>query len=227
MTKFLMLETSTKNCSVALAGEKGIIDSVDWAPGQYSHAERLHPCIDELLERHGWKDERPGAVAVGKGPGSYTGLRIGVSAAKGLAYAWDIPLISVGSLEILARGVKISSGFIVPMIDARRMEAYTAVFDARYRPLREIRAEILDEHTFQEWLERGKVFFAGDAVDKAREVIRHPNAIFTPHRYPRARDMWPVVVEKWKKREFEDTAYFEPFYLKDFIAKKKKNIFGS
>ena len=226
MSKFLLLETSTKNCSVALAQDGKIIDAIDWAPEKYSHSEKLHPCIDELLKRNRWQPADLNVVAVGKGPGSYTGLRIGVSAAKGLCYALNIPLISAGSLEILARGIKANKGFIVPMIDARRMEAYTAVFDAAYRPVREIRAEILDENSFREYLEQGPVFFAGDAVEKAKDVIRHPNAVFTEHVYPEARHMLPVVREKWQRRAFEDIAYFEPFYLKEFIAKKKKNIFG-
>ncbi|NPA43552.1 MAG: tRNA (adenosine(37)-N6)-threonylcarbamoyltransferase complex dimerization subunit type 1 TsaB [Chlorobi bacterium] len=227
MSKFLLIETSTRNCSVALADDDRIVASKDMAPDRYSHAEKLHPCMEELLYSTGWHPGDLDAVAVGKGPGSYTGLRIGVSAAKGLAYALDIPLLSAGSLEILARGVKATEGFIVPMIDARRMEAYTAVFDHRYWPVREIKAEILDEQSFREFLERGPVYFAGDATDKAREVIRHPRAVFTSHRYPRAADMLPLVLEKWEKREFEDIAYFEPFYLKEFIAKKKKNIFGT
>jgi len=225
MPKFLLIETSTKNCSAALAEDNRIADAVDFAPKNYSHAEKLHPCIDELLRRNRWSPSDLDAVAVGKGPGSYTGLRIGVAAAKGLCYALNIPLLSVGSLETLARGVHADEGFIVPMIDARRMEAYTAVFDSDYRPVREIKAEILDENSFKHWLNKSKVYFAGDAVDKARNVIRHPNAVFTSHPYPQARDMLPLVNEKWKNKIFEDIAYFEPFYLKEFVARKKKNIF--
>jgi len=227
MSKFLLIETSTKNCSVALAEGDRVVDAMDFAPENYSHAEKLHPCMDEILKRNHWTPEQLDAVAVGKGPGSYTGLRIGVSAAKGLAYALKIPLISVGSLEILARGIQTREGFIVPMIDARRMEAYTAVFDHAYRPVREIKAEILDENSFREFLEKGKVIFAGDAVEKAKKVIRHPNAVFADQHFPQAKHMAQPVMEKWNKKAFEDVAYFEPFYLKEFIAKKKKNIFGS
>jgi tRNA threonylcarbamoyladenosine biosynthesis protein TsaB len=226
MNKFLLIETSTKNCSVALAENDKIIDSIDLAADKYLHSEKLHPFIDEILKRNDWQAKDLSAVGVGKGPGSYTGLRIGVSAAKGICYALDIPLIAVSSLEILARGVRAEEGFIVPMIDARRMEAYTAVFNAHYEQLREIQAEILDENAFKSFLDKNKVYFAGDAVEKAGQVIKHSNAVFTSHRYPQAKDMLVPFSEKFNKGDFENVAYFEPFYLKDFVAKKKKNIFG-
>ncbi len=224
--KFLLIETSTKSCSVALAEDQVIIDSIDEVSDKYLHSEKLHPFIDEILRRNRWQASDLCAVGVGKGPGSYTGLRIGVSAAKGICYALRIPLIAIGSLEILARGVTANQGYIVPMIDARRMEAYTAVFDSSYRKVREVKAEILDERSFNAYLEKNKVFFTGDAVTKARDVIEHPNAVFTRHFYPSAKDMLVPFYEKWQAKAFEDTAYFEPFYLKDFIAKKKKNILG-
>ncbi len=226
MSKFLLLETSTKNCSVALAEDEQIIDSIDEAADKYLHSEKLHPYIDKLLKRNRWEASDLDAVGVGKGPGSYTGLRIGVSAAKGIAYGLNKPLISVGSLEILARGIRVDKGFIVPMIDARRMEAYTAVYRADYERIREIKAEILHPDSFIEYLEKSPVYFVGDAVTKAKEIIKHPHAIFTDHTYPQAKNMLLPFLEKWKNKDFENIAYFEPFYLKDFIAKKKKNIFG-
>ncbi len=221
--RILMLETSTRNCSVALAEAGKLIAYADEAGERYIHSERLHGMIDELMRRAAWGYRQLAAVAVGSGPGSYTGLRIGVSAAKGLAFALDIPLISVSSLEILGRGVEAREGFIVPMIDARRMEAYTAVYDVRFNLLRKAEAEILDENSFSEWLSKGKVYFAGDATKKFQEILHHTNAVFTRQYYPSARNMTVPVFEKYRQKKFEDTAYFEPFYLKNFIAKKKKN----
>ncbi len=226
MVNILMIETSTKKCSVAISQNGKLLDSIEEVSDKYLHSEKLHPFIDELLKRNKISPQDLSAVAVSKGPGSYTGLRIGVSASKGLAYALDIPVITLSSLEILARGVKLhESGFIIPMIDARRMEAYTAVFDKNYLIVRDIRAEILNENSFAEFLENNKVYFVGDAVAKAENVISHPQAVFTSHQFPAAADMAEPAWKKWLNNEFENTAYFEPFYLKDFIAKKKKNIF--
>ncbi len=221
--RILMLETSTKNCSVALAEGERVIFYADERGDRYLHSERLHSMIDELMKKAGWNYRDLSAVAVGAGPGSYTGLRIGVSAAKGLAFALDIPLISVPTLEILARGIQPEEGVIVPMIDARRMEVYTAVYDKQIRVLKPVWAEILTENSFREFLERGLVYFAGDALDKAKTVLRHPNAVFTGHIYPQAKHMLSPAIEKFRSGAFENTAYFEPFYLKSFVAKKKKN----
>ncbi len=222
MPKLLMIETSTRNCSVAISEGERLLYALDDVSEKYSHAERLHRHIAGLLERAGWQYKDLDVVAVGSGPGSYTGLRIGVSAAKGFAYVLKIPVVTVMSLETLARGVRTEEGFIVPMIDARRMEAYTAVYDAAYRQVREVEAEILDEHSFAGYLDKTKVYFAGDAVPKFEKIRSHANAVFTDIRYPSAKDMLPVALEKIKHREFEDTAYFEPYYFKDFIVKRKK-----
>ncbi len=222
MPKFLMIETSTRNCSVAISEGEKLLYAIDDVSEKYSHAERLHRHIDNLMKRAGWSYADLDAVGVGSGPGSYTGLRIGVSAAKGFAYVLKIPVVTVMSLETLARGVRTEKGFIVPMIDARRMEAYTAVYDADYRQVREVEAEILDEHSFAGYLDKTKVYFAGDAVPKLEKILSHANAVFPDIRYPSAKNMLPVVLKKFTRREFENTAYFEPFYLKDFIVKRKK-----
>ncbi len=220
--KILHLETSTKNCSVALSEGGRTVDVKEQATPQYSHAETLHVFIDEIMRRNRWDLHQLDAVAVSEGPGSYTGLRIGVSAAKGLAYTLNIPLITVPTLEIIARGVEASKGVIIPLIDARRMEVYTAVYDTRYRPLTPVEALILDENSFSVWLEQGPVYFAGDALEKTREVIRHRNAVFTDVHYPSARWMVEPAFHKFRQKDFADTAYFEPFYLKDFIVTRKK-----
>lgn len=189
----------------------------------YSHAENLHVFINAILaeSKLGYSDLN--AVAVSKGPGSYTGLRIGVSTAKGLCFSLDIPLIAIETLEVLARQVVVEKGFIVPMIDARRMEAYTKVFKANYEEARVIEAEILDETSFETYLEQGKVIFVGNKTEKTQEVIQHCNAQFIES-FPSAKEMSELAYEKFEKNNFEDVAYFEPYYLKDFLvtpAKKK------
>ncbi len=221
-SKILHLETATKNCSVALAEDGRLVDLKEQATPQYSHAETLHVFIDEILRRNRWDLRDLAAVAVSEGPGSYTGLRIGVSAAKGLAYTLNIPLITVPTLEIIARGVQAKRGVIVPLIDARRMEVYTAVYDLNYRPLTAVEALILDEKSFSDRLERGPIYFAGDALEKTRQVVRHPQAVFTEVIYPSARWMVEPAYKKFREKDFADTAYFEPFYLKEFIVTRKK-----
>jgi tRNA threonylcarbamoyladenosine biosynthesis protein TsaB len=189
---------------------------------QYSHAERLHVYIDTLLRNNNVSLSQLDAIAVSKGPGSYTGLRIGVSAAKGLSYALDIPLISVSTLEALARQVKITSGVIIPMLDARRLEVYSAIFDANYNIIRNIEAQILDEDAFTDYLNNGNVHFIGNGVEKTKSLISHKNAIYIQDRLPSANEMAMIAYKKYKKNDIEDVAYFEPFYLKDFVALNPK-----
>lgn len=162
------------------------------------------------------------AIAVGKGPGSYTGLRIGVSAAKGLCFANDIPLIAINSLEILSTSYTTDKGFIVPMIDARRMEVYSAVFDQHHAWIRETEAEIIDENSFGDLLEKGPVYFLGDGAEKCQEVITHANAVFLENAFPSAKEMTSIAYEKYQNQDFEDVAYFEPYYLKDFVVTPQK-----
>lgn len=166
------------------------------------------------------------AVAISKGPGSYTGLRIGVSAAKGLCYSLDLPLISVPTLDSIARQIPLKeSEYAVPLLDARRMEVYSAVFDHNYNQERDTEAEIIDNTSFGDLLNKGVVYFAGDGAEKCRTIIQHENARFLTSIYPSAKEMAVVSSYKFNKADFEDVAYFEPFYLKDFVAGKPKNYF--
>ncbi|MBT8270921.1 MAG: tRNA (adenosine(37)-N6)-threonylcarbamoyltransferase complex dimerization subunit type 1 TsaB [Bacteroidia bacterium] len=223
MKLILQLETSTTNCSVSLSSEGETLVFKEDYGARYSHAERLHVYIDDVMNEAGLPLNALQAVAISKGPGSYTGLRIGISAAKGLCYALDIPLISIPTLESLASQVRKDSGFIIPMIDARRMEAYTCIFTSEIEKVRDTRAEILDQDSYADYLEKGDVHFIGNAVEKASEVISHHNANFIKDKLPSAKDMSRLAWRKYKAKEFEDIAYFEPFYLKDFIVSKPKS----
>ncbi len=224
MVYILNIETSTKNCSVSIAKDGELIAIKELNNGNYSHAEVLHPFIDEVLQMAAISIHDLHAVAVSKGPGSYTGLRIGVSAAKGLCFAQDIPLISIETLSSLAHAVFTQKGVIIPMLDARRMEVYAAVYDKNYKQVRGIKAEIIDEQSYREFLENGIVNFVGDGVQKCKEVINHSNAVFIDGIFPSAKEMCALSFEKYIKKDFEDVAYFEPFYLKDFIAVPQKKV---
>ncbi|TVZ56612.1 tRNA threonylcarbamoyladenosine biosynthesis protein TsaB [Lutibacter sp. Hel_I_33_5] len=228
MATILNIETATKNCSVSIAKEGKVIAIKELNDGNYSHAEMLHPFIKELTEESGVSLSEIDAFAVSKGPGSYTGLRIGVSAVKGLCFSFDKPLISIETLKSLASKISEKKGLIIPMIDARRMEAYTAVFDANHQQIRETKAEIITSESYLEYLEKGMVYFLGDGAEKCKEVITHKNAVFVDNQFPSSNEMAGLSFEKYKKNDIEDVAYFEPFYLKDFIVipeKKKKSIF--
>jgi len=218
----LNIETSTTNCSVSLSNKgETLVLKEDYGNG-YSHAEKLHVYIEEVLNEANITASHLDAIAVSKGPGSYTGLRIGVSAAKGLAYALEKPLISVSTLEALAYQIKAESGVIIPMLDARRLEVYSAIFDASYNLVRAIEAQILDESAFKKELVSGKVYFVGDGVEKTEKLINHQNAVFIENKLPSADQMSLLSFEKYKKSDIEDVAYFEPYYLKDFVAIKSK-----
>tara|TARA_R110002050_G_scaffold57866_1_gene130096 strand:- start:868 stop:1548 length:681 start_codon:yes stop_codon:yes gene_type:complete len=221
-TLILSIETATTNCSVSLSKNgKTIVLKEDYDKG-YSHAERLHVYIDDILKEAKVDAKNLDAVAISKGPGSYTGLRIGVSAAKGLCYALEKPLISVSTLETLAHQVNSPDGIIVAMLDARRMEVYSAIFDSNYNQRRETEAQILDENSFADYLDKGSVYFIGNGVEKTKTLINHPNAIFIEDKLPSANDMSLLAYNKYKKSDTEDVAYFEPYYLKDFVALKPK-----
>lgn len=222
LSTILHIETSTKNCSVSIANCGELISLKEINTGNYSHAEMLHPLINEALQESKLTIKEIEAIAVGKGPGSYTGLRIGVSAAKGLCFANDIPLISINSLEILAQSLSIDSGFIIPMIDARRMEVYDAIYDKNHNTVRQTKAEIIDQDSFLEELQNQKVYFLGDGAKKCKEIILHKNAVFIENMFPSAKDMATIAHHKFKNKTTEDVAYFEPFYLKDFIATQEK-----
>jgi len=223
----LNIETATKNCSVSVSDGTTQLALRELNEGKFSHAEKLHSFIVEVLESTGLSMKDLNAVAVSKGPGSYTGLRIGVSAAKGICYALDIPLISVSTLKCLALQMQPEEGaYVVPLLDARRMEVYSAVFDDKFIQVRETEAEIIDENSFNDFLENGKVYFLGDGAEKCKAYIRHHNARFVTETYPSAREMVSMVQKKYDSAEFENLAYFEPFYLKDFVAGKPKNYFN-
>ena len=221
MTYILNIETATKNCSVALAKDGKTMLCKEIAEEGYSHAERLHVFIEEIIKEAGITFKELSAIAVSQGPGSYTGLRIGVSAAKGLAYALNIPLIAVDTLQTLASQVTISSGFIVPMIDARRMEVYSAIFSPNFENKRTVQAEIIDESSFNDLEEI--VYFVGDCADKCKTVLTKNNFIFLEEiKYPSAKEMSFLSFEKYKISNIVDVAYFEPYYLKDFLITSSK-----
>lgn len=195
--------------------------------GKFSHAEKLHVFIRELFQESGISMHDLHAIAISKGPGSYTGLRIGVSAAKGLCYALEKPLISVPTLQIMALQVPcLKNELVVPLLDARRMEVYSAVFDHDYHQTRETKAEIIDENSFESILNKGVVHIAGDGAQKCVGMINHVNVRFLPDIYPSAREMTIVSDLKLREADFEDVAYFEPYYLKDFVAGKPKKFFN-
>lgn len=217
LERILCIETASTNCSVALASEGKVLALKEDYSDNYSHAERLHIFIDELLKENNLQPRDLSAIAVSKGPGSYTGLRIGVSAAKGLCFSLDLPLISVPTLLSIAYQVpEEGTDFIIPLFDARRMEVYTAGFTADKKPLFDTRAEILSEDSFSEYLERGKVSFIGSGVKKFRGICSHKNAHFIQDKLPSASEMAFLAHQKFRSKEFEDVAYFEPYYLKNF-----------
>ncbi len=220
MAYILNIETATKNCSVAVALDGEVVARKELATEGYSHAEKLHVFIDDSLREAGLDYKDLSAVAVSKGPGSYTGLRIGVSAAKGFCFALDIPLIGIDTFEILAQQINISEGVIVPMLDARRMEVYSAVFDKAKRKIRETKAEIITPDSFSDINE--KIHIVGDCQQKLRTVLNGENFIY--HNdivYPSAAYMAALSYDKFNKKILEDVAYFEPFYLKDFLVTSK------
>ena len=223
MALILNIETTTTNCSVSISKEGKIVFLKEDNNKNYSHAESLHVFIDAVLKESKIDVTDLNAIAVSKGPGSYTGLRIGVSAAKGLCFALNKPLISISTLQALAYQIKIEDGVIVSMLDARRMEVYSAIFNADYEQIRNTEAEILDDHSFKDYLEKGKVYFIGNGVEKTRDVITHSNAVFIDDKLPSANEMGLLAFNKYKISDFEDVAYFEPYYLKDFVALKAKS----
>lgn len=223
MALILNIETATTNCSVSISKEGKTVFLKEDNNKNYSHAESLHVFIDAVLKESKVNVADIDAVAVSKGPGSYTGLRIGVSAAKGLCFALNKPLISVSTLEALAYQVQIENGVIISMLDARRMEVYSTVFDRNYNQIRDTDAQILDKNSFNDYLESGKVYFIGSGVEKTKELITHSNAVFIIEKYPSAMQMGGLAYEKYKISDFEDVAYFEPYYLKDFVALKSQS----
>jgi len=217
----LNIETATKNCSVSLAKDGKTIALKELNDGGYSHAEKLHEFIKLVVEEAKISMSDLNAIAVSKGPGSYTGLRIGVSAAKGLCFALNIPLISINTLQSLSQSIAFSEGYIIPLLDARRMEVYSAVY-ANNKSVRAVEAEIIDETSFSEYLDKDTVYFLGDGAEKCKSFITHKNANFIDNKFPSANEMSALSYMKYKKNDIEDVAYFEPFYLKDFVVTTAK-----
>ena len=220
MALILSIETSTTVCSVAIH-EDGKIKASSTYNIDKSHSTVLIPTIDTLISRSGYDKTNLSAVALSKGPGSYTGLRIGTSTAKGLCFALDIPLIAVGTLEGLARQAAPFLDLDVilcPMLDARRMEVYTCILDNDLSVVKDVHPAIIDDTSFKKELDGGKVAFFGNGANKCREAITHRNAIFIEDVEPSAEDIGYLAYTKFQKSTFEDVAYFEPFYLKEFRA---------
>lgn len=228
MSCILHIETSTKVCSVAVSQDGGLIFHKEDTDGP-NHAVSCPVFVEEALsfaESHAIPLD---AVSVSEGPGSYTGLRIGVSTAKGVSYGRQVPLLAIPTLQTLCVPVLLyhdevpEDALLVPMLDARRMEVYAAVYDRALREVRTVQADIVDASTYAEYLERGPVCFFGDGAMKCKEVIQHPNALFIDDIQPLAKNMLPLAERALARGEVQDTAYFEPFYLKEFVAIKSKN----
>ncbi|MFO7829793.1 MAG: tRNA (adenosine(37)-N6)-threonylcarbamoyltransferase complex dimerization subunit type 1 TsaB [Bacteroidales bacterium] len=237
MALILNIETSTQVCSVSVS-DNGMVKGLKESHDEKSHAKYLTVFIDDLLNELNLSIHDFDAVAVSKGPGSYTGLRIGVSTAKGLCYAKNLPLISVNTLQSMAYGLirkahekqvsvpDIDQVLLVPMIDARRMEVYSAFFNSKGDFVREVKAEIIDQDAYKDILASQPMIFFGNGSDKIANTINDQNAIFLPGFFTSAVDMVDLSEKNFREQKFENVAYFEPFYLKDFVATKpKKNIF--
>lgn len=228
MSTILHIETSTDVCSVAVSEDSQVIFHQEDHSGP-NHAERLGTMVDEALsftDNHAIPFD---AVAVSCGPGSYTGLRIGVSMAKGICYGRDLKLIAVPTLEllcvpILLREIPEEDALLCPMLDARRMEVYAGIYDCGLRAVREIRADIVDENTYKEYLDKHHVYFFGNGAKKCISTINHPNAHLIDGIEPLAKWMQPLAEKRYLNEQFEDVAYFVPYYLKDFVAKLPKKL---
>ena len=222
----LCIETSGKNCSVALFEGLQLVSIREVHTEQFSHSENLHVFIEQVLKESNLQPKAIKAIVISAGPGSYTGLRIGVATAKGLCYGWDIPLIALPTLRILAEQVTYEFTdieYIIPMIDARRMEVFTSVYSHDFSSILGERAEILTESTFDTYLNKGKTIFLGDGITKFQAICKHKNAYFWENKFPSAKQMGRLALEKYQAQAFEDIAYFEPFYLKEvYLVKSNK-----
>ncbi|WP_350292790.1 tRNA (adenosine(37)-N6)-threonylcarbamoyltransferase complex dimerization subunit type 1 TsaB [uncultured Croceitalea sp.] len=223
MAKIVNIETATTNCSVSISIDGKIVSVKEENTPSYSHSEQLHLFIEEALKEASFSFSDVNAIAVSKGPGSYTGLRIGVSAAKGLCFSLDLPLISVPTLESMANQIQVEPDeVIIPVLDARRMEVYSCVFDGFHNEIRETKAEVIDENSFEEFKGYKKVHIIGSGAEKCEKTLSCSNFIYHKEAFPSAKEMVSLAYKKFKDSNFEDVAYFEPYYLKDFILQTKK-----
>ena len=229
MSCILHIETSTTTCSVAVSEDGQNVFTKEKSDGP-SHAVSLGVFVDEALSFADSHAMPTDAVAVSCGPGSYTGLRIGVSMAKGICYGRGIPLIGIPTLKVQCVPVLLyhdelpDDALLCPMIDARRMEVYAAVYDRALRTVRDTGADIVDENTYKDYLDQHPVYFFGEGAAKCKERITHPNAHFIDNIRPLASMMFPLAEKAIAENDFKDVAYFEPFYLKEFVAGKPKKI---
>jgi len=230
MANILMIETSTTACSVALSRDFAIEFSRQTLEGP-NHASILGTYVEETMEYARNNDVMPDAIAISAGPGSYTGLRIGVSEAKGLAFGLNIPLIAIPTLKAMCcrvmfhNDVEMEEGALYcPMIDARRMEVYTALYDQALGEVAPASAKVVDEQFLADLLDEHPIYFFGDGAEKCRAVLTHPNAHFVPEITVMARDMMALAVQAFNRQQFVDVAYFTPFYLKEFQASKPKDL---
>ena len=221
MVYILNIETATKNCSVSIGADGKTIALKELSEEQFNHAEKLHVFIQDVLNEVGISLNDLNAISVSKGPGSYTGLRIGVSSAKGLCYALNIPLIAIDTLEILAHQLNVEKGFVVPMIDARRMEVFTQVFSHDKKALNDPYALIVEENSFDAF--NDDIHLIGDGAFKCKELLNTDQFhYYDEFVYPSANEMSLLSFQKYTENKIEDVAYFEPYYLKDFILTTKK-----
>lgn len=228
MSIILGIETATKVCSIALSKDDELL-AIEELGGEYSHAENVTNFIEKVVKKANIRFNDIDAIAVSKGPGSYTGLRIGVSSAKGLCYALDKPLIAIDTLQAMAlrmaKQTTDKSLLFCPMIDARRMEVYTAIYNSNNELIEPISAKIIDETSFSKFLSKQKILFFGDGAEKCKTVFnQHNNALFDDNLLPSAIEINELALKKFNNNQLEDVAYFEPFYLKDFIATTPKKI---
>ncbi|PKR81423.1 tRNA (adenosine(37)-N6)-threonylcarbamoyltransferase complex dimerization subunit type 1 TsaB [Brumimicrobium salinarum] len=221
MARFLHIETSTKVCSVALSENGKLVDSMEASSDKYIHAERLTVFIEKIIENNNWKLPKIDAIVVTRGPGSYTGLRIGVSTAKGLCYALNKPLISVDTLESIAQlaSTKHPNTNICAMIDARRMEVFSTIFNSRFNVIKPLSADVLEENTYQEFL---PMVVVGDGASKTKEIWKNRELTLDESISSSAKGQIELAFKKYQANEFEDVAYFEPQYLKDFVVTPSK-----
>lgn len=220
MNYILNIESSTTNCSISLALDGNLVALKESNDDKYSHSTKLHSFINEVLKKSNISVKELVAIAVSKGPGSYTGLRIGVAAAKGLCYSLDIPLISISTLHILSKQIQVKEqGLILPVMDARRDEVYCAVYDSSYNLIKKAVPKIINQESFSELSYKSKLYFIGNGQEKCKRLIENnTNLIFSNNNtFPSAREMTQLSYQKFKDLNFNDIAYFEPDYLKDFM----------